>query len=46
MDDIIESVQPTMMPTVNQTLIGKRLEVCVQCDLLCKDGAKTGTTNR
>ena len=46
LDDIVESMQPTTMPEVDQNLVGKRLEVCVQCDSLDEEGMKTGTTNR
>ena len=30
LEDIVESMQPTRMPEVNQKLVGKRLEMCVE----------------
>ena len=45
-DDIAKSMQPTTMPKIDQSLIGKHLEICVQCDLLDGEGHKTRVTNR
>ena len=36
LEDIVESVQPTRMPNVNQSLVGKWLEICVE--YLTQDG--------